>query len=142
MAGIFIEIRRNKTLGIGRGWKGHQGSCLVSATLLASHRIPAKSSTVAIVVRVKYAISIAWACENHPLYINIYIYMILETYYIYIIDYEFMREQESMAALIAKMAPCIVSKTLPHRRIVVQRSMQRPQACSLIWTGQHCEAVC
>ena len=42
------------------------------------------------------------------------------------------REQESMAALIAKIGTIFVPRTLPHRRILFQRSLQRPQACSLL----------
>ena len=36
-----------------------------------------------------------------------------------------------MAVLIAKIGPIFVSRTLPTRRILFQRSLQRPQACSL-----------
>ena len=37
--------------------------------------------------------------------------------------------------------PLFVSRTLPTRRILFQRSLQRPQACSLLCTGPHCNAV-
>ena len=52
-----------------------------------------------------------------------------------------MREQESMAVLIAKIGAIFVPGTLPHRRILFQRSLQRPQACSLLWPGPHRHAV-
>ena len=51
------------------------------------------------------------------------------------------REQESMAVLIAKIGTIFVPRTLPHRRILFQRSLQRPQACSLLWPGPHRDAV-
>ena len=47
------------------------------------------------------------------------------------------REQESMAVLIANIGTIFVPRTLPHRRILFQRSLQRPQACSLLWPGPH-----
>ena len=51
-----------------------------------------------------------------------------------------MREQESMAVLVAKIGTIFVPRTLPHRRILFQRSLQRPQACSLLWPGPHRDA--
>ena len=60
------------------------------------------------------------------------------TVYIYIYT---VREQESMAVLIAKIGTIFVPRTLPHRRILFQRSLQRPQACSLLWPGPHRDAV-
>ena len=51
------------------------------------------------------------------------------------------REQESMAVLIAKTGTIFVPRTLPHRRILFQSSLQRPQACSLLWPGPHRDAV-
>ena len=46
-----------------------------------------------------------------------------------------------MAVLIAKIGTIFVPRTLPHRRILFQRSLQRPQACSLLWPGPHRDAV-
>ena len=72
--------------------------------------------------------------------IQIFITTVFLYAYTYIYIYT-VREQESMAVLIAKIGTIFVPRTLPHRRILFQRSLQRPQACSLLWPGPHRDAV-
>ena len=80
----------------------------------------------------KSFILIGFSIINHPFWGT----PILGNIHIYTV-----REQESMAVLIAKIGTIFVPRTLPHRRILFQRSLQRPQACSLLWPGPHRDAV-